>query len=322
MYATIIEHNVAQDLVTASEAKLKQKYDDINCQRQQMPKNNGIVKDAFIPRRSENQVAPTIYLEPYVAGIINGELTLDEASELIVDAYETHANGMKVPVIDHETAKTSLYVVAVNRSANAEMLRDVPHRDVAGDVTLVMRYNCGNDGDARASFLVNDGVLGQIQMTSNEAFDVAVKNTINDGFKIDSMDVLLRRMGMPEEMLEGMNLPMKVVTNEAGIDGAVGVFIDEQLREQIHDELGSDFYVLPSSRHEVICVPDYMGDPESLQEMICSVNANEVAAEDVLASEPFFVGKNLKIESCVEQLDDVAEQMDAITEQLPRAAHI
>ena len=56
----------------------------------------------------------------------------------------------------------------------------------------------------------------------------------------------------------------------------------ETLR-MIYERLGQDYFVLPSSIHECIVIPAFPGIlPEDLHEMVCEINAEHVAAEELL----------------------------------------
>ena len=49
----------------------------------------------------------------------------------------------------------------------------------------------------------------------------------------------------------------------------------EELKK-IADDWGCDLYILPSSVHEVIVLPDLKEEVETLREMVCDVNENQV----------------------------------------------
>ena len=53
--------------------------------------------------------------------------------------------------------------------------------------------------------------------------------------------------------------------------------------------LGADYYVLPSSVHEVMIVPDDGGfDSGELEEMVREINATQVAPEEVLSDHIYY----------------------------------
>lgn len=97
-----------------------------------------------------------------------------------------------------------------------------------------------------------------------------------------ALDALLREMGV---MVDGSEYPMLVVTNDCRSYGAISITYSD-VQEQIRDWFGGkDFYILPSSTHEVICVPADNTEPESLLSVVSDVNGTlkpgEYLARDV-----------------------------------------
>ena len=76
---------------------------------------------------------------------------------------------------------------------------------------------------------------------------------------------------------------MYVASNKERIHGA-GVIAYPEFMEEAAKRLGGDFYVLPSSIHEVILIPD---TPDvsvlELQGIVQSVNVEQVAPEERLS---------------------------------------
>ena len=75
---------------------------------------------------------------------------------------------------------------------------------------------------------------------------------------------------------------MYVLSNSIKVNGASAV-LDAKMMEDIAEKVG-DFYILPSSIHELLVVPVKSGmDVESLENMVCEVNATQVQLEERLS---------------------------------------
>ena len=101
---------------------------------------------------------------------------------------------------------------------------------------------------------------------------------------------------MAEQMLAGMEpeeLPIWIITNEKGFNGAVQMLYDENLHG-LSEKMGDDFFILPSSIHEVICVPASLGNAEDLAAMVQEVNMTAVALEERLSNQVYFYDKDLR----------------------------
>ena len=79
------------------------------------------------------------------------------------------------------------------------------------------------------------------------------------------------------------NNQLYVLTNHRKINGAAVILYPEMLKELSNRFLGG-FYIIPSSIHEVIFVPDRDDiDPSALLNMIIDVNDSQVPKEDILS---------------------------------------
>ena len=78
-----------------------------------------------------------------------------------------------------------------------------------------------------------------------------------------------------------------VLTNTAKINGATAILYPNLLQE-IGEATQSNFFILPSSIHEVILMKDN-GDmnAEELQRMVMEINRTQVAPEEVLSDEVY-----------------------------------
>jgi hypothetical protein len=51
------------------------------------------------------------------------------------------------------------------------------------------------------------------------------------------------------------------------------------------------YYILPSSIHELIFVPTYVGTKDDIEMMVREINATEVSEDDYLANDVFEIGE-------------------------------
>ena len=124
-------------------------------------------------------------------------------------------------------------------------------------------------------------------------------------------EVMQQMMGIEPDMAADMMPPMEgpqlmVLTNTQGMHGAGALFYPDQL-ETIAQQMGTDFFVLPSSVHEVLILPDDGSqDLDSLQFMVREINRTEVAPEDRLSD---FVYHYDAQDHVLERAETFAERM-------------
>ncbi len=100
-------------------------------------------------------------------------------------------------------------------------------------------------------------------------------------------EVIAEMTGMPTEALEGSVPPLYVLSNEEKVKGASALFYPDMM-ESCTREMGGDYYVLPSSVHEVLLLADdgSMRSAE-LKDMVSSINGEVVEPADVLTDQVY-----------------------------------
>ena len=99
-------------------------------------------------------------------------------------------------------------------------------------------------------------------------------------------------MGMPTDPADEQ---MFVATVPDKIHGA-GVLAYQDFMDQAAERVGGSFYILPSSLHEVLLVPDNgQMNLQDLEAMVREVNATQVAPEDKLTDNVYHYDAEAKV---------------------------
>ncbi len=284
----------------------------LNCaidqiQYERVAKNNGVLKDALICRSdADHSAAPTIYLQGFYQQYVEGREMKDIATEIAANVQQTKNHTFS---FNAEEMKQNVFGVVVNAASNAELLKEVPHRLIAGgELAVIPRVKVSLDGDT-GTYIVRNSMLSMpgVEMTRDEIIDLAIAHTNHEDYSFRGMSqVLAGLMGGGEDadaMMAEMfpsEREMMYVFSAGDASGAYGAraILNKTALQEIHDKVG-DFFVLPSSVHEVIILPKASGfDVESLNDLIQSVNQAEVDAEEVLGGKALvFDGHKLTLAS-------------------------
>ena len=233
-----------------------------------------------------SMIGLTMDLQPYFQ-MLNDGMAYENIVEQIADrASGTYADRPAVTaesIGSYEAVKDKLMIQLIGREGNEGMLRTIPRHSIE-DMEIVYRLRVQDTEMGLASALVTNSMLGHYGITAEQlrqdAFASAVSHT---PFEIKTMAEVLNEL-MGAEIIPQDELPMYVASNKERIHGA-GVIAYPEFMKEASKRLGGDFYVLPSSIHEVILIPD---TPDvsvlELQGIVQSVNVEQVAPEERLSN--------------------------------------
>ena len=126
-------------------------------------------------------------------------------------------------------------------------------------------------------------------------------------------EYLLMDYPLERESLEEMphaEIPMVVVTNEDRVNGVATMFYPGVM-DEIGEKLGSNFFVLPSSLHETIVVPnDGNMEYKALLAMVTEINATQVDTQDKLTDQVYHYDVTDKVFEKASRYEDRKQEKD------------
>ena len=238
---------------------------------------------------NDSPMAATLNLDTvYNQMVDQGKSFQEVADDLITHAADIIVDMPKIDVNDitnYDQMKNTLVVQVIPTDRNAEMLADIPHKNIE-DMSLVYRMQIDQNENGTSSVLITNAMLENYGVTVDQLHQDAMDGAvINDAATFRSMqEVLSDLMGMPADLMPPMDGPqMYVASVENSLNGA-GVIAYPDFMNQVAEQVGGDFFVLPSSVHEVLVVPDDGSiDRHDLESMVREVNASEVLPKDQLS---------------------------------------
>ena len=127
-----------------------------------------------------------------------------------------------------------------------------------------------------------------------------------------------------EEPLDIGFVPIYILTNQDKLNGA-SVSAQEGVLEKVAELLGTNYYVLPSSIHELLILPDNGSMQLSeLEAMVREVNATQVAPEDRLSDKVQYYDRETKLlqrgqeKSVLGRLSDKKAQLQQADQTIPK----
>ena len=258
-------------------------------------RNNGLSYDSLSISEKETYLSPVIIIKPYY-DMLECDDEFDRVADKILAFYN---ENKKRPTedysffLDFEKVKDRIVFRLVNRAANAERLKDVPYIPYL-DLAIIFYYYFDNPiyQDTSASVLITNRHINFWDTSAAELYSIALANTPKIlGFEtMDLFDILLessKGMLIAEEVdLREFTNKMFVLSNKTRNYGAAVCLYKDALRD-FAIKINCDFFIIPSSVHEIILIPATECELEcieSMREIIRYVNLTEVDAVDVLSN--------------------------------------
>ncbi len=230
-------------------------------------------------------ISPAIPLDVYYEQYRCGK-SIDFLAESIWSLYEKSDQKGSADVSfysDFEKVKLQIACKLINYNKNEELLRHVPHRRFH-DLAIV--YYCRTEHTVlgKGSILIQSDHLKQWDTDADHIHEAAFFNTMRIlPYRIyDIADILEESFGRPRREKDTRHAQMYVLTNSEKYWGAVSIIYGGVL-EKIAEKIGKDYFVLPSSIHECMIVPEADAlKKEELHQMVREINRSCVAQEDIL----------------------------------------
>lgn len=236
---------------------------------------------------------------------------VEQATNIVAEGFENQPSFSVEDFSNYDVMKEKLAIQVVSTERNTEMLEKIPHKEVE-DMSMVCRFVVGNNENEMGTVLVTNQMLESYGITGEQLFNDAAKYAPElRPSEIKGMaDVLAEMMGVDVSELgetmgmpESPELPMYVASTHDKMNGA-GIIGYPGFMDMASEKVGGDFFLLPSSVHEVLLIPDDgKTDYRNLESMVREVNATQVELKDQLSDNVYHYDSKEKVFELAEKFD-------------------
>lgn len=257
---------------------------------EQFVKNNGVVLDGLRISREGEQAVPNVYLNAYYQDLENG-MPLSVVLEYIAEACRRQ-NVISCNVDEifmFPEKKENIILRLVNFEKNKEQLETCPYIPFH-DLAITFRFLVHMDEVGIGTALITQKEMERWKIEIDTLYRIALENTKRIfPPKIQRVQSVIRDLLAEicgEEIMDGKisdAIPMFVLSNQLQVNGATCILYKDVLK-QFAKTYQADVFILPSSIHEVILVPD-RGDmgKENLYEIVKEANESVVEETEMLS---------------------------------------
>jgi hypothetical protein len=269
-------------------------YDVEEIKTQKVVKNNGVSLVGLMILLKGETVAPNIYMDYYYT-LFNQGTSLDEIVSEIVSEYE-ESRG-KLPAcasveFNPEKMKDNVYMVLVNYDKNKEKLNECPYLPFL-DMAIMFRYVVSEEDNCVASGLVRRFEQELWNMSTEELYSKAVENTkTRFPMCVAKLTDTMKKLQPEEKFVPECNL--YVMTNSINANGSI-YMTDKTALEDFAESQSSNFYIIPSSIHEVLLFPDDKSlSREQLLDVLADVNRYVLSDMEFLSDKVYYYDRSTK----------------------------
>ena len=268
---------------------------------------------------TEERIAHAVYLDDFVDDDLLGmieENQLTEAANSIAYQMVEHVVNQNSTVragskpTERELLRLPFILALCDKELNEKFLSDKPHIDVENGFALFLRIKVSEGSEGVYITNVTENMLKELKLTKEEAFEKAFAEAERSDTELCDISEFLTQPlvgGKPTNLLNDIGSgksPRKAgvyVLNDR-LHGAAALY-RPGMKEKIAEILNDDFYVIPSSIHELVIVPagKTQRSERELGRKVKEVNKNRKARNEILSYKVQKFSRNLgKLISCVD----------------------
>lgn len=267
--------------------------ENVIVESQEVLKGNGVKLKALQIREETASLSPVIYLEGLYENYKEGKPVATCVKE-VCNIYtnnqliEQEADALVEGIKSWEMSKADVYPILISYEGNEELLRNLIHRSYL-DLALCYAICLDDEKHGRMTIRVSHGLLSVWGIDVEELHEQALENMKGAGYQLKKIGQVLVEMGVIDEVDARLDDGgFSILTNLRKQYGAAGI-LNTDLLSRFADMVKCNLFLLPSSVHEIIVVPDNGAMTlEEYTEMVQDVNATMVRKEEKLSDHPYY----------------------------------
>lgn len=261
--------------------------EEVNMEVNPVIKNNSVHLDSLVLFRNDSNCSPSFYLQDYYEYYIQGS-SIDQLTAQIYQKWQEFMENSPacIPDLSLENCRDFIIYRLINAEKNREILKTVPYIPFF-DLAIVFYYLVHRDNDGIQSLRITNQIMEEWGLSTHELYQYAQVNTpclFPKCFR--SMNDFVNELELTSENVseeDPASFSPYILTNSNGVNGAAAWLYPEAL-DDVAGCLNTNFYILPSSIHELLILPEhYKFSSSELLDMVQTVNRQCVDREEFLS---------------------------------------
>lgn len=264
-------------------------------------KINDTKRLGLVIRKIGETIAPTVYIDHFYDDYIKKKCTLEEiASQLwqVVCGFDAREDAYQSFSVELEDCREKIIFRLISQEKNSAYLTHLPHLPFLNlAIIFVVVHQLSDQG--LESICITNELQKKWNISTKDLYTLAAENTPR--LLPPSMNTMAQTIESffgeeTKEYLESEKpIPhIYIISNKYGINGA-STLLYEGFIQHIAEEKEQNFYILPSSIHEILLIPDTVqGILPRLSEMVRDINENHVRTDEILSDQAYYYDRTEK----------------------------
>lgn len=266
--------------------------DEIIVNTQEVIKTNDQILHGISLKFPGRESMPTFYMEDFYSEYKAGR-SAEEIADIIIrisiESYKTAPEFENIP-LNYEEIKDKLVLQMVDEERNKDRLKDLVYKPVSNGFVMIPYIVIKTDCQGSMRTVITKAMASEyeynIEILMEQAFINTMKHCEPVFMGICDIINMVKTYASKNPMKADFKIErsqgMYVLTNSARHDGATTLFYPG-LMKRIGEIIDDNYYVLPSSIHELILVPKAEASSVGeLQERVKEINSTVVDPREVL----------------------------------------
>ena len=314
---------------------LPERYENAKVTINTVVKNNDTVLDGIQILTADSNISPVIYVNRVYESYQNG-MDVDEIVEKLADRFSDSrsiGNTFDIGRLEqYDQVKEQIVCRLVNKESNEQRLSNVPFTSME-DLAVTYHIMVSQNQDEIGSILITNAMMERYGVDTETLHAKAVENMPRLApIEFKSLNAVIMEImtpdfmvqsGVSEEQAQEMmrnvfpDAPgpdVYCLTNTSKINGA-SCIVSPEVQEYVSEQLGGDFFILPSSVHELLVVSKSEGKSyEELQDMVQQINQDIVSPEEILSDHVYEYDAKTHQISRADKVQSVDHKIAAVQE--------
>lgn len=261
-------------------------------------KMNNISREEMRVYAEDKSILPVLPLKQIYTSYVSGQIDIPGVIQLIrlqMDDCPEYITKVVEAIINRQV-EDQIFMRVINYDKNEERLKNMPHKRVF-DLAIVYYIGSGCEGENSYTISVDNNLMNYLGITPEELEKTSYHNSMRDQEPMlrSIKEMLMENLWdltIEEADIEEKDVRLYVLTNKEKCLGAACMFYEGVLKD-FAEQIQDDFYILPSSIHELMLVPKAGNeDWEELRQMVREINDSVIDEAEVLSGEVYYYNRD------------------------------